>query len=64
MNDNVKIADDVVAKVRKILASATDKKLVPIRVEDLLECLQAVERLSILERHLYNLTSNGYKLYA
>lgn len=64
MNDNVKIADDQVSKVRSLLANAGDRKLIPIKSVDLLDCLHSLERLATLERHLYNLCSNGYKLYA
>lgn len=64
MSENVKIADDGVAKMRTMLTAAEGKRLVPIQTQDLIEFLHQLERLAILERHLYNLCSNGYKQYA
>ena len=64
MNDNVKVADELVTRVRFILAQVGDKKIIPIKVSELVDYLQALERLATLERHLVNLCSDGYKLYA
>lgn len=64
MNDNVKIADEGVSKMRTVLKAAEGKRLVPIQTQDLIEFLHKLERLAVLERHLYNLTSNGYQIYA
>lgn len=63
-NDNVVIADERVARIRFILAQTGDKKIIPIKVTELLDYLHSLERLAVLERHLYNLTSDGYKIYA
>lgn len=64
MNDNVEIADKLVSRIRNIVIKIGDKKFVPIAMEELIAMLQSLERLATLERHLYNLTSNGYKIYA
>lgn len=64
MNDNVKIADERVSRIRYILSKTTDQKIVGIKIEELLDYLHCLERLAVLERHLYNLTSDGYKVYA
>jgi hypothetical protein len=64
MNDNVKVADNLVSRIRFILAQCEGKKLVPIKTEELLDYLHSLERLAVLERHLMNLCSDGYKIYA
>lgn len=57
--ENVKVADEKVNRLRKII-SFTQAKFVPISVVELVEYLECFERLAALERHLYNLTSNSY----
>lgn len=64
MSENVKIADAGVSKMRGMLVAAEGKRLVPIQTQDLIEFLHQLERLATLERHLNNLCSNGYKVYA
>lgn len=64
MNDNVQIADESVSKIRTMLVSAGDKRLVPIQTMELVDVLHKLERLAVLERHLYNLCSDGYKYNA
>lgn len=56
--ENVKIADTKVAKMRHSIANA--KKVVGTPVDEMIGYLHCLERLAALERHLYNLTSNGY----
>lgn len=55
--NNAEIADNKVDKVRKLIVAAGQHKMIPITVSDLLTVLDSLERLSALERHLYNLTS-------
>lgn len=65
MNDNVTVADGLVSRIRTILAKAPpDKKFVPISLAELIDYLHSLERLAVLERHLINLVSDGYKIYA
>jgi hypothetical protein len=56
--ENVKIADARVAQIRKTIANS--KKVAGVPIEELVGYLQCLERLAHLERHLYNLTSDGY----
>ena len=58
---NVKIADDKVSKLRSQLSEAFGRPTVQISVDDVVGYLQSLERLAALERHLYNLISNGYR---
>lgn len=62
--NNVEIADSRVDFLRKMIVSAGSHKIVPISVANLLNILESAERLAALERHLYNLTSNTYKIKA
>lgn len=65
MNDNVTVADTLVGRVRNLLSKVPqDKKFVPIPVSELIDYLHSLERLAVLERHLINLVSDGYKTYA
>lgn len=60
MNQNVKIADDTVGRIRAIIIAAMGKKVMPVPTDTLLATLESLERLAVLERHLYNLTSQAY----
>jgi hypothetical protein len=64
MNDNVEVADKLVKRIRHILVQTEGKKIIPIKTEELIDYLQSMERLAVLERHLVNLCSDGYKVYA
>lgn len=60
---NTKIADATVVMMRHFITgnSAETLKTVSIPVENALEILSCLERLSILERHLSNLVSTAYE---
>ena len=58
--DNVRIADAKVIKLRTVLKDSFGKRAIAVSMDDAVGYLQSLERLAAVERHLYNLTSNGY----
>lgn len=61
MMKNTQIADNQVEKLRALIVRASKDKEFIIKLEDLIDTLSCLERLSSLERHLYNLTSSAYE---
>lgn len=57
---NVNLVDKRIDKLRGILAANANRKVAPISLDELLNILECLERLSAVERHLYNLTSHAY----
>jgi len=58
---NVQIADNQVERLRTLLIKADKDKEINITINDLLDTLTCLERLSVIERHLYNLVSEAYE---
>lgn len=59
---NVKVADNMVERTRDLIASSTVGDPVrEIRVQDLIDILESLERLATIERHLANLVSPAYE---
>lgn len=61
--NNVKVADEAVNRVRSVIINApvtSPSEPVGIIIKDLVMVLDCLERLAVIERHLYNLTSRAY----
>ena len=58
---NHEIADTMVKRFRQVIVDADTNKEFKVTMEDLVDVLACLERLSILERHLTNLVSTAYE---
>jgi hypothetical protein len=63
--NNARVADDIVQRVRAYIVNApvtSPSEPVGIILKDLIQILDCLERLAILERHIYNLASDAYEM--
>lgn len=58
--ENVNVADQKVSRLRALIVNSAGKGVVALPIDEAIGYLQCIERLAAIERHLYNLTSNGY----